>query len=97
MSYVLEFSDGSGVEWSARRETPSAEFMQRVAERRATFLQSSGLFSRPCRVPSASNLWPNALSRQRRDAVIAEARSLGLSVVMLRLPDAMRDVSWLLA
>ena len=97
VSHVLEFSDNSGVEWSARRETPSAEFMQRVAERRATFLQSSGLFSRPCRVPSASNLWADALSRQRRDAVVAEARSLGLSVVMLRLPDAMRDVSWLLA
>ena len=97
VSHVLEFSDNSGVEWSARRETPSAASMQRIAEQRASFLRSRDLFSRSCRVPSTSNLWADALSRQRRAAVIAEAQSRGLSVVMLSLPDSVRDTSWLLA
>ena len=63
----------------------------------AEFLQSSQLFSRACRVPSASNLWADALSRQRRAAVLSEAAALGLSVLVLDLPAGLRDLSWLMA
>ena len=79
-----------------RRETPSAVYMQRVAAHRAEFLRSAGVFSRACRVPSASNLWADALSRQRRTVVLSEASSLGLSVLVLDVPPDMRDFAWLL-
>ena len=71
--------------------------MQRVADRRSAFLASHGLFSRVCRVDSASNAWADHLSRQRRSIVLAEAAALGLSVVVLEVPDELRDLSWLVA
>lgn len=97
VSHLLEFTDNTGAEGSMRRETPHALLMQRVADRRSAFLASHGLFSRVCRVDSASNAWADHLSRQRRSIVLAEAAALGLSVVVLEVPDELRDLSWLVA
>ena len=97
VSHLLEFTDNTGAEGSMRRETPHALLMQRVADRRAAFLASSGLFARVCRVASAANAWADHLSRQRRSLVLAEAAALGLSVEVLAVPAELRDLSWLLA
>lgn len=88
VSHVLEFTDNSGAEWSARRETPTAEFMQKVAARRSADLQSRGVFVRTSRVSSSSNVWADHLSRQRLSSVLAEASALGLSVSHLHLPQS---------
>ena len=97
VTHVLEFTDNSGAEWSARRETPSAELMQRVATRRSADLHSRDVFARTCRVSSSSNVWADHLSRQRLSPVLAEASALGLSVSHLHLPAELRDLSWLIA
>ena len=94
-SHLLEFSDNSGTEWSMRRETPSAMYMQAISARRSAFLQQRGLFSRVCRVASSDNRWADWLSRQRVRDVIREAGALGLTVVELTVPPAMRDTHWL--
>ena len=43
VTHVLEFTDNSGAEWSARRETPSAEFIQRVTACRSEDLRKCGV------------------------------------------------------
>ena len=96
-SHVLEFTDNSGAEWSARREAPSAALMQRVTARRSEDLRRSGVFVRTCRVPSTGNTWADGLSRQRVDAVYAEAAALGLVVVRLHVPPALRDLTWIVS
>ena len=97
VSHILEFTDNTGAEWSMRRETPSSAIMQRIAARRSSFLASRLLFARSCRVSSSANTWADDLSRQRRDAVLAAAAALNLSIVELFIPDSLRDTSWLLA
>ena len=97
VTHVLEFTDNSGAEWSARRETPSAEFMQRVSARRSEDIRKRGVFVRTCRVSSEGNSWADDLSRQRFSPVLAEAAALGLTVVHLHVPPALRDLSWLTA
>ena len=87
----------SGAEGSARRETPPAEFMQRVSARRSTDIRERGVFVRTCRVSSEGNSWADHLSRQRLSPVLAEAAALGLSVIHLHVPPALRDLSWLTA
>ena len=95
VSHLLEFSDNTGAEWSMRRETPSTIGMQAVAQRRSSFLQERGLFSRVARVASSDNNWADWLSRQGIERVYAEAAMLGLHVVRLHVPPALRDLSWL--
>ena len=95
ISHFLEFSDNSGTEWSMRRETPAAAYMQAISARRSVFLQQRGLFSRVCRVSSNDNRWADWLSRQRVREVILEANALGLTVLELTVPPAMRDTHWL--
>ena len=97
VSHLLEFSDNTGTEWSMRRETPSTVGMQTVAQRRSTFLQSRGLFSRVARVTSSDNKWADWLSRQGLYRVLSEASMLGLRVERLHVPSALRDLSWLLS
>ena len=86
VTHVLEFTDNSGAEWSARRETPSAEFIQRVTACRSEGLRKCGVFVRACRVFSKGNSWADHLSRQRLSPVLAEAAALGLTVVHLQCP-----------
>lgn len=97
VSHLLEFSDNTGAEWSMRRETPSTIGMQAVAQRRSSFLQERGLFSRVARVASSDNKWADWLSRQRIERVYAEAAMLGLQVVRLHVSPELRDLSWLLS
>jgi hypothetical protein len=95
VTHLLEFSDNSGTEWSMRRETPSARLMQLVAARRSSFLRQRGLYSRVCRVTSGDNKWADWLSRQKLHLVLRDAAALGLTVVHLPVPPALRDTDWL--
>lgn len=97
VTHLLSFTDNTGAEWAMRRETPHAAFLQMLAERRSAFLHARRLFARSLRVPSASNAWADALSRQRVASVLAEALALGLEPVQLCVPADLRDVSWLIS
>ena len=97
VSHVLEFSDNTGAEWMARKETPHAAQLQRVAARRAAVIAELGVFVTTARVSSVSNTWADDLSRQRVDKVEYEARAVGLRLVRLTPPKRWRDISWLLA
>ena len=94
-SHVLEFTDNSGVEWSARREVAQRELMQRVTSRRSHLLHERRLTPRTVRVTSEDNLWADDLSRQRVAKVLAHARALGLACIEVNLPQTVRDTSWL--
>ena len=80
-----------------RRETPHAAALQLVAQQRSSFLLERRLFARSLRVSSSSNVWADALSRQRVSSVIAEAVSIGLHTVEIPVPPGLRDVAYLLA
>jgi len=97
VTHVLEFTDNSGAEWSARREAPSAMLMQRVSAFRSEMLSSTRTFVRTCRIPSACNVWADDLSRQRVQKVYAEATALGLTVTELTISPDLRDLAWLTA
>ena len=94
-THMLEFTDNSGVEWSARRENARSELMQRVTSRRSHLLSERRLFARTARVPSTCNTWADDLSRQRVEKVLREAAALGLRVCRVELTNA-RDTEWLL-
>ena len=96
VSHMLEFSDNTGAEWMARRETPHAPLLQRVAARRAAMLDELGLFVTTARVTSGENVWADDLSRQRVDKVEREALAIGLQPVRLEVPARWRDLSWLM-
>jgi hypothetical protein len=96
-SHLLEFTDNTGVEWSARRENASAELMQRLTARRSQLLAERRLTPRTVRVRSADNLWADMLSRQRVDDVLQQAHALGLRTQLVALTPATRDTDWLLA
>ena len=95
-SHILGFTDNTGAEWAARRETPHAILMQKVSARRAAYLHEHSIFSRTYRVPSLQNSWADDLSRGRVAKVLAEAVSLGLSPLRVHLHD-LRDTAWLCA
>ena len=96
VQYVLEYSDNTGAEWMARKETPHAHLLQLVAAKRAEMLQQLGLFVTTARVSSEENSWADDLSRQRVMKVEHEARLLGLQPVRLEVPVQWRDLAWLL-
>ena len=81
VQYVLEYSDNTGAEWMARRETPHAHLLQLVAAKRADMPQQLGLFITTARVSSEENSWADDLSRQRVVEVEHDARLLGLQPV----------------
>ena len=93
-SHILEFTDNTGTEWSARREAPSAKNMQSVTARRSEFLRANRIFARTCRVTSENNTWADDLSRQRLLKVRAEAAALGLSVHIVEVPPHVRNTAW---
>ena len=97
VSHFLEFSDNTGAEWMARRETPHAPMLQHIAAKRASILEELGVFVTTARVSSEENVWADDLSRQRVDKVEREAWALGLQPVRLEVPAKWRDLSWLLA
>ena len=97
LTHLLSFTDNTGAEWSMRRETPHAAALQLVAQQRSSFLLERRLFARSLRVSSSSNVWADALSRQRVSSVIAEAVSIGLHTVEIPVPPGLRDVAYLLA
>ena len=97
VSHFLEFSDNTGAEWMARRETPHAPMLQHIAAKRAGMLEELGVFVTTARVSSEENVWADDLSRQRVDKVEREAWALGLQPVRLEVPAKWRDLSWLLA
>ena len=86
VSHVLEFSDNTGAEWMARKETPHAAQLQRVAARRAAVIAELGVFVTTARVSSVGNTWADDLSRQRVDKVEYEARAVSLRLVRLTPP-----------
>ena len=96
-THVLEFTDNTGVEWSARREVAQRELMQRVTSRRSHLLHERALIPRTVRVGSTGNTWADDLSRQRIARVLAHARALGLACEEVSLVPAVRDTSWILA
>ena len=95
VSHVLEFTDNSGTEWSARKETPSAENMQRITAARSSELFRRGVYVRTCRVTSSENTWADDLSRGRKAKVVAEAQALGLHVLEVQVPETWRSLAWL--
>ena len=97
LTHLLSFTDNTGAEWAMRREAPHSPALQRIAQQRAQFLRDSTLFARSLRVSSSSNVWADALSRQRVDAVLSEAVAIGLNPVEISLPPSVRDISYLLA
>ena len=94
-SYVVEFNDNVGAEYSAEREVPHQVQMQRVAQRRAELLSRSDVFVLTARVESALNLWADHLSRGRRHVVLREAEALGLRCVELTVSAAARSTDYL--
>lgn len=96
VTHILEFTDNRGAEFSAEREAPHAELMQRVAAQRSAWLAASGVFVRSARVSSDENVWADALSRQQLSVVLDEAVALGLRLVEVPLPLSVRDTSWLM-
>ena len=97
VTHVLGFTDNTGTEWAARRETPHSALLQRIIAHRSEVFQSLGVFTRSARVSTSDNRWADALSRQRFGSVRAEAEALGLRVVELVVPPLFRDTSWLFA
>jgi hypothetical protein len=95
ISHVLEFTDNTGAEWLARRESPHAPRLQRVSARRTDLLLRLRIFARTLRVASKINTWADDLSRQRVAKVLREAAALGLRAQRLHIPADMRDLSWL--
>ena len=96
VSHLLSFTDNTGAEWAARRESPSAMLMQHMTAARSAFLRARNLYARACRVTSSDNVWADDLSRQRFLKVKAEAESMGLHVVELTIPPEWRNTEWLL-
>ena len=96
-SHILEFTDNSGVEWSARRENATSELMQRVTARRSAALRASNIIPRTLRVSSEDNLWADKLSRQQVVEVLRHAEALGLRTQQVSVSPETRDTSWLLA
>ena len=95
-THMLAFTDNTGTEWAARRESPSAPSLQRIAAARAESLDRRGLYVRACRVSSGNNVWADDLSRQCFTKVKSEAEALGLSVVIVHVPPSLRSTEWLL-
>lgn len=96
ITHVLEFTDNTGGEWLARRETPHAPMLQRIAAVRARWLEEQGVFVTTARVSSKDNTWADDLSRQKVSKVLSEAAALGLRPVELMIAPEWRDLSWLL-
>ena len=96
VSHLLEFTDNSGAEWAARRETPQSHLLQAVMAKRQEALLESGVFARVERVPSLQNEWADWLSRGKLADVLAAASARGLTPRKLDV-SAWRDTSWLRA
>ena len=60
-THVLEFTDNTGVEFSARRESARRELMQRVTSRRSHLLHERAVVPRTLRVSSSQNTWADDL------------------------------------
>ena len=95
ITHVLDYTDNTGAEWAARRETPQQVQYQRVMSERQSELLARGLYARAERVPSVQNRWADMLSRGLEAEVLAEARARGLKPRRVTVPPVWRELSWL--
>jgi hypothetical protein len=95
VAYCIEFNDNVGAEFSAAREVPHAELMQRVIAQRSRMLRERNVFVLTERVPSATNEWADHLSRGRVSIVLQQAAALGLRCIRLTPSDDVRSTAYL--
>ena len=96
VSHVLEFTDNTGAEWTARKESPHAPLLQLIAERRASLLKERVVFTRTERVTTDQNLWADWLSRGRIQQFLDDVAAQGLSACDLTPFIRERDSAWLI-
>jgi len=96
VSLVHEFTDNTVALAVMRSLTPRTERMQLLVARRVQQLEARAVRATAHRISSKNNLWADMGSRGHALEVVAQAESLGLRTVQLRMSVEQRATGWLL-